>query len=181
MLKRLVLAAALVAAVVGGAGAFELKSPDVAAGAAIPMKFALHGYGCRGENLSPALNWRDPPKGTKSFALLLRDPDAPMGGEGFAHWTVFNIPASATSLPQGAGTGRGLPAGATQAANDFGGVGYGGPCPPRGAGPHHYRFTLYALDASRLDLRPGASPARAQAMIEAHALGKAILTAVFGR
>jgi len=181
MSKRFLLGAALIAAGAFNARAFELKSPDVAEGGAIPMKFAYHGYGCVGENLSPALNWRDPPKGAKSFALLMRDPDAPVGGEGFAHWTVFNIPPSATFLPQGAGTGRGLPAGAAQAANDFGGVGYGGPCPPRGAGPHHYRFTLYALNASRLDLRPGASPVRAQAMIEAHALGKATFTAVFGR
>ena len=93
--------------------AFTLTSPDIAAGSTIANTYVLNGFGCKGQNVSPALVWSNPPAGTKSFAVQVYDPDAPTGS-GFWHWTVYNIPASVTSLKQGAGNSpAGLPAGDT--------------------------------------------------------------------
>jgi len=100
-------------------------------------------YSCDGGNQSPALSWGVPPEGTKSFALAIDDPDAPSGT--FRHWGVYDIPASARSIGGGRHAG-------TEATNDKGSVGYTGPCPPYGHGPHHYRFKLLALDVDKLGL-----------------------------
>ena len=109
--------------------------------------------------------------------MLVHDPDAPTGGAGFWHWVVYNIPATATGLPQGVGKdGKGLPEGAKQVATDFGVPGYGGPCPPKGDKPHHYHFTVYALKTDKLDLPPHATASLAGFLINANALGKASLT-----
>lgn len=108
-------------------------------------------YTCDGANQSPELAWPEPPAGTKSFALVVDDPDAPSGT--FYHWGVFSIPATQREIQRGAGNG-GSNTSFVQAVNSFGNSGYGGPCPPKGHGPHHYRFKLYALGVDRLSLPP---------------------------
>src|SRR5208282_885718 len=120
------------------------------AGGKIADEQVFNSFGCSGQNVSPSLAWSGAPKGTKSFAVSMYDPDAPTGS-GFWHWWVANIPASAASLPKGAGdaAGAALPAGSLQVRNDFSAIGYGGPCPPKGK-PHHYRVTIYALDVDKL-------------------------------
>ena len=137
--------------------AFRLASPDIRPGGTIAMEQVFNSFGCTSKNISPALAWTGAPAGTKSFALLCHDPDAPTGGTGWWHWLVLNIPATASSLAKGAGStdGSGLPAGAVQVNNDFGGPGWGGPCPPQGDKPHRYIFTLYALKVDRLDASGG--------------------------
>jgi Raf kinase inhibitor-like YbhB/YbcL family protein len=167
----------------GPGGGFALRSPDISEGKTIGQKFVYNSSGCTGENLSPALEWNDPPAGTKSFAVLVHDPDAPTGGAGFWHWLVIDLPASTRSLPQGAGSedGKKLPAGAKQLETDFGEIGYGGPCPPKGHGPHRYVFTVYALGVEKLDARPNERTAVVGFMVNHHALAKASLTATFGR
>ena len=120
------------------AKAFELTSPDVKPNQPIPEKFTFNGLGCKGENLSPALQWKNPPEGTKSFALMVHDRDAETGGAGIWHWVVVNIPPTATELEQGAGDGRRRQTAGRQPAisNDYAGLagspGWGGPCPPQG-------------------------------------------------
>jgi Raf kinase inhibitor-like YbhB/YbcL family protein len=146
------------------------------------MEQVFGGFGCTGKNISPALAWSGAPEGTKSFALLVHDPDAPTGGAGWWHWLVLNIPASATGLAKDAGKadGSGLPAGAAQINTDFGAPGWGGPCPPVGDKPHRYVFTLYALKTERLDAG-GGSASLAGYMVNGNAIGKATLTGRFGR
>ncbi len=104
---------------------FTLTSPDVKPGAMIDNKYVFNSFGCKGDNVSPALSWTGAPAGTKSFVLTVYDPDAPTGS-GFWHWVMFNIPAATTSLPQGAGAPGKQPPGTTQVQNDYGTVGYGG-------------------------------------------------------
>src|SRR5262249_36583378 len=111
----------------GAAASFTLSSPDLPKGKPIGNKHAFSSFGCSGENVSAAVEWKGAPKAAKSFALTVYDPDAPTGS-GWWHWVVFNIPADATNLPAGAGDakGSGLPAGAQQGNTDFGAPGYGG-------------------------------------------------------
>ncbi len=165
----------------GAAGAMTLTSPDVKPGGKIADEQVLNSGGCPGKNVSPALQWSGAPKGTKSFAVSVYDPDEP-SGSGFWHWWVANIPASIMSLPKGAGdaAGAGLPAGAIQVRNDFSAIGYGGPCPPKGM-PHHYQFTVYALDVDKLDIDANASPAVVGFNVHAHTMAKATLTGLYGR
>jgi Raf kinase inhibitor-like YbhB/YbcL family protein len=183
-LKILIASAALVLATsVAVAAALKLSSPDFKNGGAIPDKNSFNSFGCSGENVSPALEWSNPPEGTKSFALLMHDPDAPTGGSGFWHWLVYDIPATTTSLPAGAGKGDGsaLPAGAKQGHNDFGAVGYGGPCPPPGS-KHHYNFTLYPLKVEKLDVQPNATAAVVGFTVNANVIGKPVkLTGIYAR
>ena len=117
--------------------AFTLQSSDFANGADIPKQFT-----CSGEDRSPALEWKDAPAGTKSFALIADDPDAPVGT--WVHWVVFNIPGYTHSLPGGVEKKAQLGDGTKQGQNDFQKTGYNGPCPPPGK-PHRYFFKLYAL------------------------------------
>ena len=161
---------------------FRLTSPDIKPNGPIQMEQVFNSFGCTGKNISPALAWSGAPAGTKSFALLVHDPDAPTGGAGWWHWLVVNIPASATGLAKGAGSadGSGLPAGAVHVNTDFGGPGWGGPCPPVGDKPHRYNFTLYALKTDRLDMS-GASASLAGYMVNGNAIGKAKLSGKFGR
>jgi Raf kinase inhibitor-like YbhB/YbcL family protein len=156
---------------------FEVTSPDIAPGKPVPQKFMYNAYGCTGENISPALSWKDAPAETKSFAVLAHDPDA-RAGAGFWHWLVFNIPASTTSLSQGAGelAGKSLPPGAIQAENDFGDHSWGGPCPPPGSGAHNYIYTVYALGVEKLDLPKSITAAVAAQSIMKNAIGKASIT-----
>jgi len=134
--------------------------------------------GCTGQNVSPALSWSGAPKGTKSFAVSMYDPDAPTGS-GFWHWWVADLPADTTGLPKGAGSGTGLPAGAIQVRNDFGAVGYGGPCPPKGR-PHHFQITVYALDVDKLGVDANVSAAVMGLDVHGHTLAKATLTGLYG-
>ena len=161
---------------------FTLTSPDIRPNRPIAMEQVFNGFGCSGQNVSPALRWSGAPAGTQSFALLVHDPDAPTGGAGWWHWLVVNIPASATELHKDAGKADGstLPAGFAQIATDFGGPGWGGPCPPVGDKAHRYNFTLYALKTDRLDVS-GASASLVGYMVNAHAIARARLTGKFGR
>jgi Raf kinase inhibitor-like YbhB/YbcL family protein len=156
-----------------------LQSPDISPGGAIPLDHVYDQSGCQGGNTSPALYWNDPPAGTRSFAVLMFDPDAPGG---WWHWGVFDISAGVRSLPVGAGNPARhlLPAGAVQVRNDFGSPGYAGPCPPPGP-PHHYRLMLYALRVARLGLDASASAAQVAARVRASALAEADIVASYGR
>lgn len=165
------------------AAPFKLYSPEIRPNTIIREAQVFNGFGCTGGNVSPTLEWKNAPKGTKSFALLVHDPDAPTGGSGWWHWVVINLPADTTKLASGAGKtdGSALPAGAVQINTDFGGPGWGGPCPPVGDKPHRYNFTLHALKVEKLDLPPGATAALAGYMINANSLGKAKFTGTYGR
>ena len=134
-------------------------------------------YTCSGVNLSPALTWSGAPAATRTLALIADDPDAPVGT--WTHWLIWNIPAQATSLPEGVPAIDALKDGSRQGKNDFGQLGYGGPCPPPGK-PHRYFFKLYALDA-KLDLKPGATKRELEAAIAPHILSKTELLGIFRR
>ena len=136
---------------------FRLTSPAFDAGDTIPAT-----YTCKGANISPPLELAGTPDQARSLAMVLRDPDAP-GGD-FVHWTIWNIHPNITRLVEGV-----IPMGAEEGQNDFGEVGYSGPCPP--SGMHHYKFELYALD-SELDLPTGTGRQAALDVIVAHAIGK---------
>jgi Raf kinase inhibitor-like YbhB/YbcL family protein len=178
----LILGLTLVAPAALAAG-FSLESAQIAPNGTIGQSHIFKGFGCTGDNLSPALEWKDPPAGTKSFALLVHDPDAPTGGAGWWHWAVVDIPADVRTLPLGAGAADGskMVAGAHQIVTDFGSPGWGGPCPPAGDKPHRYNFTLYALGVAKLDVPANASPALVGFMANAHSLGRATLTGLYGR
>jgi Raf kinase inhibitor-like YbhB/YbcL family protein len=182
-MKRILLAAALAATLpLAQAAGFTLTSPDIKPNSTIDKKFEFNGFGCAGENKSPALKWSGAPKGAKSFVVTAYDPDAPTGS-GWWHWTVVNIPANVTELPPDAGAAgnANLPKGATQVRSDFGSAAWGGVCPPPGDKPHRYVFTVYALKTDKLDLPADASPALAGFMTNANAIGKASFTARYGR
>lgn len=169
---------------VAQAQTMTLSSPDIKDGGTIANQQVFKGFGCTGDNISPALSWSGAPANTKSFAISIYDPDAPTGS-GWWHWVVYNIPASTTSLPKDAGDpSKGLmPKGAVQSRTDFGTVGYGGPCPPPGDKPHHYRITVFALDVDQLPNAKGdaASAALVGFDINFHTLAKATLTGMYGR
>jgi Raf kinase inhibitor-like YbhB/YbcL family protein len=129
-------------------------------------------YTCDGPGETPTLHWGEPPEGTKSFAFVIDDPDAPGGI--FRHWGVFDIPPSKRSIGGGQRAGTG-------AINDFGKPGYGGPCPPKGHGPHHYHFKLFALDVGRLGLNADAHIGDIEQEAEKHAVGRAELIGTYQR
>ncbi|HAT40422.1 MAG TPA: YbhB/YbcL family Raf kinase inhibitor-like protein [Rheinheimera sp.] len=158
---------------------FRLTSHDIQEGHFMAKSFEFNGFGCDGPNLSPALTWVNAPVGTQSFAITVYDPDAPTGS-GFWHWLVVDIPASVTSLAQGAGNGD-LPAGSRSFTNDYGIKEFGGACPPQGHGMHRYQFTVWALPEPTLGVPDGASAAVVGFMLNATALGKATLTATYAR
>jgi Raf kinase inhibitor-like YbhB/YbcL family protein len=136
--------------------------------------------GCSGQNISPALQWYNPPAGTKSFAVTAYDPDAPTGS-GWWHWVMYNIPAGTTGLPAGAGNGKNAPRGSAQGQTDFGTKSYGGPCPPAGDRPHHYQFTVFALKVDRLDIPGNATAAYVGFNLNANKLGTARVNALYAR
>src|SRR5258708_36301264 len=125
---------------------FKLVSPDIRPNGPIAMEQVFNGFGCSGGNISPALGWAGAPEATKSFALLVHDPDAPTGGAGWWHWLVVNIPASGRQLGKDAGKadGSNLPFGCAPLDTDFVRPGWGGPCPPAVVKPRPYHFTLHA-------------------------------------
>ena len=164
------------------ASGFTLSSPEIKANSTIPKRFEFNGFGCSGENKSPALKWSGAPKDTKSFAVTVYDPDAPTGS-GWWHWVVIDIPSNVTELPAGTGVTNSstLPKGAVQIRDDYGVAAWGGVCPPQGDKPHRYIFTVYALKADKLDVPPDASAALTGFMIHANTLDKASFTAKYGR
>lgn len=173
--------AALLAGPVAAAD-FALTSPQLAPGAKLAEAQVFNGFGCSGGNVSPELRWSGAPAGTKSFALLVHDPDAPTGS-GWWHWVVWNIPATASALPARAGDPAAalLPAGTVQGNTDFGAPGYGGPCPPPGSKPHRYFFRLHALKVDRLDLPANATAAFVGFNVNANTLAVAELMGTYNR
>lgn len=144
--------------------AMTLTSPAFQEGSEIPKK-----YTCDGAAVSPPLRWKDSPSETKSFALISDDPDAPVGT--WVHWVLYDLPAEATELKEEVPTSDTLDNGARQGSNDFGKVGYGGPCPPRGPA-HRYFFKLYALD-SKMNLKPRATKQQLLNAMKGHILAEA--------
>ncbi len=140
-------------------------------GGAIPRRFT-----CDGDDTSPGLDWSKTPPGTRSFALVMHDPDAPVD---FTHWLAWDIPANVHELKAGASSDDAMPRGSAEGLNGFRRVGYAGPCPPPGK-PHHYVFTLYALDVN-VHLEPGATRAELEAAIRGHILAEGRMVGVYGR
>jgi Raf kinase inhibitor-like YbhB/YbcL family protein len=138
----------------------------------IPAKFT-----CDDRNISPELSWSSPPAGTKSFALVMHDPDAPMAG-GYTHWLVYNIPPTVDNIPENAPNQDHLPGGGMQGKNDSGTYGYTGPCPP--SGTHRYYFRLYALDVE-LDPAAGSNKAGLEQAMRGHILAQAELLGRYKR
>jgi len=156
----------------GAGSCLELKSDAFEDGGVIPVR-----YTGLGENISPALSWDGVPEGTQGFALIMEDPDAPMGT--WIHWVVYNIPIDARGIREGLPKIPILSDGTREGKNSFRQIGYGGPQPPSGP-PHRYVFTLYALD-SALGVAPGADKEAVMAGMKGHVRGKAQLTGQFGR
>lgn len=140
-------------------------------GGLIPSK-----YTCDGVDVSPPLRWDGIPEGAASIALICDDPDAPMGT--WVHWVLFNLPARAKELAENIPTDETLTDGTRQGINDFGKIGYGGPCPP--GGTHRYFFKIYALDA-QLDLAPGANKSQLLEAMEGHILAQGQLMGKYKR
>ena len=149
---------------------FALSSSAFVDGGVIPSR-----YTCDGENQSPPLRWSGAPNGAQGFALIVHDPDAPRGD--FTHWVVFDIRAGVDCFDAGAAPIQV----ALEGCNDAGTVGYHGPCPPPGHGPHRYVFELYALDVAHLGLGEGASRHDVETKIEGHLVAKSQLTGTYER
>jgi Raf kinase inhibitor-like YbhB/YbcL family protein len=145
----------------------DLSSQAFGDGQPIPTR-----YTCDGDSQSPPLIWGAPSPKTRSFALVVDDPDAPGGT--FRHWGAYNIPATARSLAAGQRVG-------SQAVNDIGEPGFGGPCPPKGHGPHHYHFRLYALDVDELDVPANAKIVDIENAAKRHAIGQGELIGTYQR
>ena len=150
----------------------RISSSGFEPGAPIPAAFS-----CDGGNQSPGLQWGEIPVNTRSFALIVDDPDAPRGT--WVHWVLFNLPADAVELAPGVPPKPELPSGARQGVNDSGDIGYGGPCPPRG-GPHRYYFRVYALDCT-LNLPPGINRSDLDQAMAGHILAEATLMGTYQR
>jgi hypothetical protein len=159
---------------------FTLTSADV--GGQATDRQVYNGFGCSGANVSPQLSWKNPPAGTRSYAVTMYDPDAPTGS-GWWHWLAWDIPASVTSLPSNAGNVALdlAPQGMVQGVTDFGQPGYGGPCPPPGHGFHTYIITVYALKTDKLGLDANARPAVVGFTLNSQTIQKASIVMYYGR
>ena len=154
---------------------FSLTSTAFGNNDRIPMA-----YTGEGKDASPPLEWGEPPAGTKTFALVCDDPDAPVGT--WDHWVLWNLPGNLRKLPDGVAKKETLPdlGGALQGKNSCPKIGYNGPMPPKGHGTHHYHFVLYALDTA-LDLAAGADKKALLGAMRGHILGQAKLTGTYSR
>ena len=163
-----------------GAEGFTLTSPDIAG--QLSNKEVFNGFGCSGDNISPALNWSNAPEGTKSFALTVYDKDAPTGS-GWWHWLVFDLPADTNGLKSNAGNLEKdlAPKGSIQSITSFGQAGFGGACPPEGHPPHQYVFTVYALKVDKLGIDASAMPSLVGYDLNANVLAKASVIAYYAR
>lgn len=161
---------------------FTLVSDDITHGQPLATPHASGIFGAGGSDTSPHLRWEGAPAETRSYAVTCFDPDAPTGS-GFWHWTVFDIPASVTELPAGAGAadGTALPPGALQARNDANLLGYVGAGPPPGHGPHRYVFAVHALDVDKTGATVDSTPAFVGFTMFGRTLARALLTATFER
>jgi len=153
----------------------SLSSKDLKGQLSINEVF--NGFGCSGKNISPELSWSHLPKGTKSLALTVYDPDAPTGS-GWWHWVVFNIDTKTKGFEKGVDLSKTR---AVESLTDFGKSGFGGACPPKGDTAHQYIFTIHALDIEKIDLKATANAALVGFYINAHTLSKASLIAYYGR
>ena len=151
---------------------FEMTSAAFAPGDAIPQQ-----YTCDGADLSPPLSWAAPPEGAQSLVLIADDPDAP--GKTWVHWVLYDLPPNQRELPEGLPPQETLPKLGTQGKNDFGKIGYGGPCPPKGK-DHRYFFQLYAVDV-KLNLAPGATKSQVLEAMAEHVLAQAELMGTYKR
>jgi Raf kinase inhibitor-like YbhB/YbcL family protein len=151
----------------------DLQSGAFANATTIPRR-----HTCDGDDTSPPLEWSAVPAQTRSLVLLCDDPDAPAGT--WHHWAVYDIPATQHSLSEGAGKPRSKDQ-FRQAINDFGRIGYGGPCPPRGHGPHHYQFRLLALSVDRLALRENPDCRQVESEARKHVIAEALLVGFYQR
>lgn len=155
-----------------------LKSGDMIGQMSINQVF--NGFGCRGKNISPEFEWENVPKGTKSFAITIYDPDAPTGS-GWWHWVVFNIPKSTKKIVSNASALNLLPKGTIQSKTDFGKNEFGGACPPKGSKAHTYIATIYALDVEKLGVDKNAAPALVGFMLNSHTIEKSSIVAYYER
>ena len=155
---------------------FTLSSSDLKG--QLTNKEVFSGFGCSGENISPELSWKDAPKGTKSFAITVYDPDAPTGS-GWWHWVVFDISKDKFTLPSGFGNSESKDV--IQSMTDFGKTGFGGACPPKGDKAHRYIFTVHSLDIETISLDKNSNPALVGYYLNAHSLAKASLISYYGR
>ena len=176
MIRTLVCLALAGLATASHAAGFALHVEGADTQGRLAQRYSYDRFGCHGANRAPALQWSGAPAGTRSFAVTVFDPDAPTGS-GFWHWMVIDLPAASRSLPEGGA----LPAFAHAIRNDYGDKAWGGPCPPAGDPPHHYLFTVYALDVPSLGAPADASPALAGFLMHGHVIGKARRTLTFGR
>jgi Raf kinase inhibitor-like YbhB/YbcL family protein len=185
-MKRLFLALSFCLAFVAATafaegGGLHLMSSEWHDGGSVPKENLFNGSGCGGTNISPEFHWSDAPSGTKSFAITIFDLDAPTG-RGWWHWVIFNIPETISELPAGAGNqeARGLPIATVQCRNDYGELGYGGPCPPPGS-THRYLAKVYALNVEKLPFGSETPPGKMAKQIETHSIGVAKLMVKFWR
>ncbi len=149
-----------------GIVAFNVYTQSFEEGKTIPKRFT-----CDGENISPHVAWKDVPEGTESFVLVMSDPDAPVGT--FFHWILYDIPANVREIPEGKSVGK-------QGLNDFGELGYGGPCPPKGHGKHRYYITVYAL-SSKLGISEGFDARRLLRLMKGKVLAKDSIMGIYER
>lgn len=155
---------------------FTLTSDSIKNNQTLPEEQVLNAFGCSGENISPDLKWHNAPEGTKSFALFVHDPDAPREN-GWWHWLVVNIPADITEFKKGEKPQTPC----LETATDFQNPGYGGACPPKGHGIHHYNFTIYALDVEKLDVKANTNPNEVEKIVKSRALASSTITALYQR
>ncbi len=180
MVKRITLIIALIlvafAGVIMANSTFTLSSETIKNNQTLPNEQVLNGFGCSGQNISPDLKWQGAPSNTKSYALLVHDPDAPRP-TGWWHWLVVNIPASKTEIKKG----EKLSLPILETVTDFNNTGYGGACPPKGHGVHHYNFTIHALDIEKLDVSVDTDPNEVEKIVKEHSIASSTITALYQR